>query len=173
MFMMQMFYYRTQFTLDNFGISLEINTIIVGCTEALANLTLASFIRKCRRKRTLVILLISLMLLLLSLMLVDSPEWQTVIEGIMRFCDSCIMLVLGFYLPELFTVGERGKGTNYVMSVGVFGSALSGKLFTHLPFGYLELFLFAALMGLFLLPETMKVQTGDSEVTDLSDNLIT
>ena len=113
------------------------------------------------------------MLLLLSLMLVDSPEWQTVIEGIMRFCDSCIMLVLGFYLPELFTVGERGKGTNYVMSVGVFGSALSGKLFTHLPFGYLELFLLAALMGLFLLPETMKEQNEDSEITDLSDNLIT
>lgn len=32
MFMMQMFYYRTQFTLDRFGISLEVNTIIVGCT---------------------------------------------------------------------------------------------------------------------------------------------
>ena len=47
------------------------------------------------------------------------------------------MLVLGIYLPELFSIGERGKGTNYVMSVGVFGSALSGKLFSKLPFGYL------------------------------------
>ena len=74
----------------------------------------------------------------------------------MRFCDSCIMLVLGFYLPELFSVGERGKGINYVMSIGVFGSALSGKIFTHLDFGYLEIFLFAALLGLMMLPETFK-----------------
>lgn len=38
MFMMQMFYYRTQFTLDRFGISLEINTIIVGVAETCANI---------------------------------------------------------------------------------------------------------------------------------------
>ena len=55
----------------------------------------------------------------------------------MRFCDACIMLVLGFYLPELFSVGERGKGTNFVMSFGVLGSALSGILFKQLPFAYL------------------------------------
>jgi hypothetical protein len=30
MFVMQMFYYRTQFTLDRFGISLQLNTIVVG-----------------------------------------------------------------------------------------------------------------------------------------------
>lgn len=30
MFTLQMFYYRTQFTLDRFGISLTLNTIIVG-----------------------------------------------------------------------------------------------------------------------------------------------
>jgi hypothetical protein len=47
------------------------------------------------------------------------------------------MLVLGVYLPELFPVSERGKGTNYIMCFGVFGSALSGKIFTKLPFGYL------------------------------------
>lgn len=132
-----MFYYRTQFTLDRFGISLEINTIIVGCTEGLANLTISPFIRKSKRKRALIFFLTALMLLLLLLMLIKSAEWQTVIEGTMRFCDSCIMLVLGFYLPELFSVEERGKGTNYVMSMGVFGSALSGKLFQKLPFGYL------------------------------------
>lgn len=32
MFVMQMFYYRTQFTLDRFGISLQLNTIVVGLT---------------------------------------------------------------------------------------------------------------------------------------------
>lgn len=30
MFVIQMFYYRTQFTLDQFGISLELNTVVVG-----------------------------------------------------------------------------------------------------------------------------------------------
>ena len=73
MFMMQMFYYRTQFTLDRFGISLEINTIIVGGTEGLANLTLSPFIRKSKRKRSLIVLLTSLMVLLLCLMLIKSP----------------------------------------------------------------------------------------------------
>ena len=53
MFMMQMFYYRTQFTLDRFGVSLEINTIIVGCTYAVANIALAGYIKKCKRKKSL------------------------------------------------------------------------------------------------------------------------
>lgn len=79
MFMMQMFYYRTQFTLDRFGVSLPINTIIVGATEGLANITLSAFIRKCRRKRSLIVLLAALMVLLLCLILIKSPEWQTVI----------------------------------------------------------------------------------------------
>ena len=30
MFTIQMFYYRTQFTLDRFGVSLTLNTIVVG-----------------------------------------------------------------------------------------------------------------------------------------------
>lgn len=137
MFMMQMFYYRTQFTLDRFGVSLQINTILVGCTEGLANIIFSIFVRKCKRKVSLIILLSLLMVLLMCLILIKSPQWQTAIEGTMRFFDSCIMLVLGIYLPELFSIGERGKGTNYVMSVGVFGSALSGKLFSKLPFGYL------------------------------------
>jgi hypothetical protein len=156
MFMMQMFYYRTQFTLDRFGLSLSLNTIIVGGTEAVANIALSGYIPHCRRKRSLLFLLLALMLLLGGLIVLESPQWQTVIEGAMRFCDSGIMLVLGFYLPELFSVGERGKGTNYVMSVGVMGSALSGKLFSQLPFAYLEIFLLTALLGLLLLPETLK-----------------
>jgi hypothetical protein len=72
----------------------------------------------------------------------------------MRLCDTSIMLVLGVYLPELFEMKDRGKGINYIMCFGVFGSALSGKVFSHLPFGYLEIFLFAALLALFLMPET-------------------
>jgi MFS family permease len=94
--------------------------------------------------------------LLLCLILVRDAVGQSVIEGVMRYCDSCVMLVLGFYVPELFSLGERGKGLNYVMSVGVLGSALSGKIFSQLPLGYLEIFLMAAVVGLALLPETVQ-----------------
>lgn len=104
MFMMQMFYYRTQFTLDRFGVSLAINTIIVGSTEALANITFYRIVPKCKRKRTLFILLIALIILLMCLILIGNAVLQSIIEGVMRYCDSCIMLVLGFYLPELFTL---------------------------------------------------------------------
>lgn len=62
----------------------------------------------------------------------------------------------GILFAGVIFSGERGKGINYVMSIGVFGSALSGKIFTHLAFGYLEIFLFAALLGLMMLPETFK-----------------
>ena len=72
------------------------------------------------------------------------------------------MLVLGIYLPELFSVGERGKGINYVMSFGVFGSALSGKIFTHLEFGYLEIFLVSAIIALMTLPETLKKEESET-----------
>ena len=99
MFMMQMFYYRTQFTLDQFGISLEVNTIIVGVTEGIANITLSGFIRRRKRKRSLMVLMTALMGLLLCLMLIETVEIQSAVEGMMRFCDSCIMLILGFYLP--------------------------------------------------------------------------
>jgi len=67
MFMMQMFYYRTQFTLDRFGISLESNTIIVGATEAIANISFFRIIQKCKRRLSLQILILSLMCLLLGL----------------------------------------------------------------------------------------------------------
>ena len=56
---------------------------------------------------------------------------------------------------------EKGKGLNYVMSLGVMGSALSGKIFSQLPLGYLELFLFSAAFGLMMLPETLKVGEED------------
>ena len=103
MFLMQMFYYRTQFTLDIFGVSLAINTIIVGCTEAIANILLGSILNQCRRKVALRLLIMGLMLLLVGLILMDDPVAQSVIEGVMRLLDTCIMLVLGCYLPELFT----------------------------------------------------------------------
>lgn len=67
MFTMQMFYYRTQFTLDTFGISLEVNTIVVGCTEIVANILFTGILQSVRRKLALRLLLISLMTLLLFL----------------------------------------------------------------------------------------------------------
>jgi len=72
------------------------------------------------------------MVLLFALIMTGTPEVQTIIEGSMRLCDACIMLVLGVYLPELFEMGDRGKGINYIMCFGVFGSALSGKVFSRL-----------------------------------------
>ena len=70
----------------------------------------------------------------------------------MRLVDTSIMLVLGVYIPELFEIKGRGKGQNYIMCFGVFGSALSGKVFSHLPFAFLEIFLFAAFSSSCLLP---------------------
>lgn len=90
----------------------------------------------------------------------------------MRLCDTSIMLVLGVYLPELFEMKDRGKGINYIMCFGVFGSALSGKVFSHLPFGYLEIFLFAAFFAIFLMPETKNRENFSPsllERTDLQD----
>jgi hypothetical protein len=99
-----MFYYRTQFTLDKFGVSLPINTIIVGGMEGLANISFYKVVPKCRRKHTLLILLSCLVVLLFGLIIIKDIVIQSVIEGIMRYCDSTIMLVLGFYVPELFSV---------------------------------------------------------------------
>jgi len=79
MFMMQMFYYRTQFTLDKFGISLSINTIIVGATEGLANITFYKIVPRCRRKRTLFILLGCLIILLFCLTMIKDIVAQSVI----------------------------------------------------------------------------------------------
>jgi hypothetical protein len=73
MFMMQMFYYRTQFTLDRFGVSLEINTIIVGIVEAITNISLFRAVKNCRRKFLLQILIAALMALLLPLILIKVP----------------------------------------------------------------------------------------------------
>lgn len=134
MFMMQMFYYRTQFTLDNFGVSLEINTIVVGCTEIFANLLFTKILQTIKRRLILRIEIVSLMGLLLLLIFSTELWMQTVIEGFMRLVDTAIMIVLGVYIPELFPPHEKGRGTNFIMSFGVIGSALNGKLFSHLPF---------------------------------------
>lgn len=52
----------------------------------------------------------------------------------MRLVDTVIMIVLGVYVPEMFMAKEKGRGTNFVMSFGVIGSALNGKVFNQLPF---------------------------------------
>lgn len=82
----------------------------------------------------------------------------------MRFVDTVIMIVLAIYLPELFDVRDRGKGTNFVMSFGVIGSALSGIALTKLPFGYLQIFLLAALVAASLMPETKGIILKDENI---------
>ena len=74
----------------------------MGVVETIANITFFRFVKNCRRKVLLQLLIGSLMLLLLALIMVGLPEVQTTIEGLMRLCDTSIMLVLGVYLPELF-----------------------------------------------------------------------
>jgi len=102
MFMMQMFYYRTQFTLDTFGVSLQINTIVVGCTEIFANILFTKVLQSMKRQVMLRILIISLMSLLVFLIFSSELWVQTVVEGFMRLVDTAIMIVLGVYIPELF-----------------------------------------------------------------------
>ena len=99
MFVMQMFYYRTEFTLDQFGISLWINFLVVGVAEALANVGFGFMTLKIQRKTSLRILIIFLMILFIALMLIKDKLLQTIIEGVMRLGDAGIMLVLGIYLP--------------------------------------------------------------------------
>lgn len=74
-----MFYYRTQFTLDRFGLSLTLNTIVVGSTEILANLVFIRFATGVRRRLALQILILCLMGLLLLLMLIPSDVLQTIV----------------------------------------------------------------------------------------------
>lgn len=99
MFVMQMFYYRTQFTLDRFGVSLQLNTIIVGVMEIIANVLFTRVINRYSRKVYLRAFLIVLMLLFMLLVIVESRVAQSFIEGIMRLFDTGIMIVLGIYLP--------------------------------------------------------------------------
>lgn len=94
------------------------------------------------------------MFLLLFLIFLQVSWLQTVIEGVMRLVDTGIMIVLGVYLPELFLTNEKGRGTNFVMCFGVFGSALNAKFLNHLPFWSLEGFLVVALAMTLLLKET-------------------
>ena len=156
MFVMQMFYYRTQFTLDQFGVSLWLNTLIVGIAEAFANLFFGRYFTELKRKTSLRILLTFLVILFIILALIHDKTLQTVIEGIMRLGDAGIMLVLGIYLPELFEEKERGKGVNFIMSVGVLGSALNQKILKNFPFWFLSIFLLVAFLSTMLLKETMK-----------------
>ena len=79
---------------------------------------------------------------------------QTVIEGIMRLGDAGVMLILGIYLPELFKEKERGKGVNFIMSIGVIGSALNEKILKNFPFWFLAVFLVIALLSTILFKET-------------------
>jgi MFS family permease len=104
-----------------------------------------------KRKLALRCLIISLMGLLLFLIATQDSLVQTVVEGCMRLIDTAIMIVLGVYIPELFPSNEKGRGTNLIMSFGVIGSALNGKVFSHLPFWSLQIFLFAALCTTLLL----------------------
>ena len=60
------------------------------------------------------------------LILVENKIMETVLEGCMRIATTSIMITLGVFLPELFLEHERSKGTNYIMSFGVLGSALNG-----------------------------------------------
>ena len=102
MFVMQMFYYRTQFTLDRFGVSLQLNTIVVGCTELVANLVFTKIINRYPRNYFLRIFIIILAVLFSGRVFTDNKIIQTLIEGLMRLFDTCIMIILGVYLPELF-----------------------------------------------------------------------
>lgn len=77
MFTMQMFYYRTQFTLDRYGISLQLNTIIVGCCEFLADILCAIVIHKLNRKISLLTILLSLLALFVLLNLINDKPVQT------------------------------------------------------------------------------------------------
>lgn len=72
MFVMQMFYYRIQFTLDEFGVSLELNNIVVGVTELIANLILTQLLYRIPRKLFLRILILLLMGLYFLLILVEN-----------------------------------------------------------------------------------------------------
>ena len=151
---MQMFYYRTQFTLDQFGISLELNTVVVGFMEGFANLVIGCYTVTLPRKLILRVLLTFLLGMFFLLMLVSDKLGQTIIEGIMRLGDSGILLILGVYLPELFQESERSKGVNFIMCFGVIGSAMNEKILKNFPFWFLGIFLLIAFISTFLLKET-------------------
>lgn len=71
----------------------------------------------------------------------------------MRLFDTCIMIILGVYLPQLFNKDERGKGTNYVMSFGILGSALNNIILNGLQFWQLIFFIFAGFVSTFCFKE--------------------
>ena len=161
MFVMQMFYYRTEFTLDQFGISLAVNFIVVGSAETIANFGFGFMSMKINRKSSLRILITFLIVLFILLVLIRDKTSQTIIEGVMRLGDAGIMLVLGIYLPELFEEKERGKGVNFIMSVGVIGSALNQQILKNFPFWFLAIFLGIAFATTFCFKETAETRPRD------------
>lgn len=72
MFVMQMFYYRIQFTLGEFGVSLELNTIVVGVSEIIVNLVFTQLLSRSPRRFLIRIMMIILMGLFLLLILIDN-----------------------------------------------------------------------------------------------------
>lgn len=79
----------------------------------------------------------------------------------MRLFDTFIMIILGVYLPELFSMNERGKGTNYVMFFGVLGSALNSIILNSFKFWQLIFFLIIGFLSTFLFKETLFKNTSN------------
>ena len=79
MFTLQMFYYRTQFTLDRFGISLTLNTIVVGLCELTTNIICIFIIPKVKRRSSLFIAFVLMTLLFITLNLIHNALIQTII----------------------------------------------------------------------------------------------
>lgn len=151
MFTLQMFYYRTQFTLDRFGISLTLNTIVVGVCELITNILCIFIIPRVKRKSSLFVAFVSMTLLFILLNLIKNAVVQTAIEGVMRVLDCFIMAILAIYLPELFPIENRGRGTNFVMSFGVLGGGLSPIILESMPWWGLLVFNVTSITaGLFL-----------------------
>jgi hypothetical protein len=94
-----MFYYRTQFTLDKYGVSLQLNTIIVGACEFLTCAACAFTINKLNRKRSLLVIFVLLLGLFIALNLLSDRKIQTSIEGVMRVLDCIALAILGIYIP--------------------------------------------------------------------------
>lgn len=154
MFTMQMFYYRTQFTLDRYGVSLELNTVIVGACEFFTNILCALSISKLNRKQSLLTIFVLLLGLFVLLNLIESKKGQTAIEGCMRVLDGFAMAILAIYIPEMFSVEERGRAVNFVMSFGVIGGGVAPILLDNFQWWVLTFFLGLSILSALGLPET-------------------
>lgn len=95
-------------------------------------------------------------LLFVLLNLVGNALVQTIIEGVMRVLDCFIMAILAIYLPELFPIRNRGRGTNFIMSFGVLGGGLSPLILESMPWWGLLMFNFISITAGLFLKETYK-----------------